>query len=62
MFRMHFVSAHDCVEANKRLDVINKDPMTVVSGCGGEISQEWLRKHVEGCKKCKEASNEANMP
>lgn len=64
MSRSQFRYAHasDCPEAERYLQALYDDPMTQWSGCGGEISQDWLRKHTQTCEKCKEATMEANTP
>jgi len=59
---MQYAAACDCKIANEKLEGINEDPITIESSCGGEISQDWLKSHVKSCKKCEEATVEANMP
>lgn len=57
-----FYKDDECEIANKQIDNILEDPMSKHYHCGGEISQEWLRKHVNECPKCKEATMLGNTP
>lgn len=62
MYRMKYYRDHECEEASKKLDNLQNDPITIQSSCGGEMSQDWLKKHIKTCKKCEEATMLGNTP
>ena len=58
----HLEAACDCEEAQKYIKEVYADPITQHYGCGGDAVESFLRDHIKKCKKCREASVEANMP
>lgn len=60
---MQYVHSSECKEADKYVELVCSDPMT--SGMGapvGDILDGYLKRHIKNCKKCKEATIEANTP
>ena len=60
--RYRYVASDACEVANKYVHDLFEDPMTRATGCGDEILEGWLAKHVKTCAECSVASTEANMP
>ncbi len=58
----YHVADEECQEAQKYIKMVYDDPMTKHYGCGGEVVDGWLQKHIHTCEKCRKATYEANMP
>ena len=44
----------ECPEVEKYSSTLFDDPMTLYSGCGGEIWAAFEKKHRAKCKRCQE--------
>jgi hypothetical protein len=53
-FRYHYPLDPDCPEVKEMMDGFWEDPITRSSGCGGEILEDFERRHRANCKRCQE--------
>lgn len=60
--QLNYMSDPDCKEADEYSESLFSDPMTQHYGMGGEVFEQWMRKHIKTCKECRQATMEASMP
>lgn len=54
-FKMHAPVDPSCPKVKKFRQELNDDPMTEAMGAPvGDITEGWERKHITGCKRCRE--------